>query len=101
MTEMTRYSAIIILAAGSFAAASAPALAFNITGSPTAMQAAGRGAVAAYTQADNAGADEDFLLSPAEVTHIRWCAKRYPSYHATDNTYAPKTGARAECRSPI
>jgi hypothetical protein len=36
-------------------------------------------------------------LSP---DHYAWCAKRYRSYRASDNSYVPRAGARADCESP-
>lgn len=39
-------------------------------------------------------------LSPQEIQHVKWCAEKYPSYHATDNSYQTKQGLRTECRSP-
>jgi hypothetical protein len=32
--------------------------------------------------------------------HYVWCAKRYRSYVASDNSYVPRAGFRAQCRSP-
>lgn len=32
--------------------------------------------------------------------HYAWCAKRYRSYRASDNSYVPSAGVRAQCRSP-
>ncbi len=32
--------------------------------------------------------------------HYRWCDRRYRSYRASDNTFIPRRGVRAECRSP-
>jgi hypothetical protein len=73
--------------------------AFSMAGAADRMQARSQGAVAAYTQ-EGAVADGDAsVLSPAEITHIRWCAERYLSYHATDNTYESSPGTRSECKS--
>ena len=33
-------------------------------------------------------------------THVRWCANRYRSYRAYDNTFQPYNGPRRQCRSP-
>lgn len=33
-------------------------------------------------------------------SHVQWCANRYQSYRASDNTYVPRTGVRAQCVSP-
>lgn len=32
--------------------------------------------------------------------HVQWCASRYRTYRASDNTYVPRAGVRAQCRSP-
>ncbi|WP_316961641.1 BA14K family protein [Agrobacterium tumefaciens] len=32
--------------------------------------------------------------------HAQWCANRYRTYRAYDNTYVPRVGVRAYCRSP-
>jgi hypothetical protein len=33
-------------------------------------------------------------------SHAQWCANRYRTYRASDNTYVPRAGVRAQCRSP-
>jgi hypothetical protein len=33
-------------------------------------------------------------------SHAQWCANRYRTYRAYDNTYVPYVGARARCVSP-
>ncbi len=32
--------------------------------------------------------------------HVQWCADRYRTYRASDNTYVPRAGVRAQCNSP-
>jgi hypothetical protein len=32
--------------------------------------------------------------------HVQWCAGRYQTYRASDNTYVPRVGVRALCKSP-
>ncbi len=32
--------------------------------------------------------------------HTNWCYSRYRTYRASDNTYVPRAGVRAECVSP-
>lgn len=32
--------------------------------------------------------------------HYRWCDRNYRTYRASDNTFIPRRGVRAECRSP-
>jgi hypothetical protein len=46
-------------------------------------------------------ASYDFLLSPSEMEHIRWCAAQYRSYHAVDNTISDRSGHRTACVSPV
>ncbi|MCP8893507.1 BA14K family protein [Shinella daejeonensis] len=33
-------------------------------------------------------------------SHVNWCANRYRSYRAYDNTFQPYNGPRRECLSP-
>jgi hypothetical protein len=33
-------------------------------------------------------------------SHVEWCANRYRSYRAYDNTYQPNYGPRRQCNSP-
>lgn len=33
-------------------------------------------------------------------SHVEWCANRYRSYRAYDNTYQPNNGPRRQCNSP-
>ncbi|WP_142591418.1 BA14K family protein [Pseudorhizobium endolithicum] len=33
-------------------------------------------------------------------SHVQWCANRYRTYRASDNTYVPRVGVRAYCNSP-
>ncbi|MDC7254548.1 BA14K family protein [Shinella sp. YE25] len=33
-------------------------------------------------------------------SHVQWCADRYRTYRASDNTYVPRAGVRAYCNSP-
>jgi hypothetical protein len=74
--------------------------AFSMAGAADGMQARSQGAVAAYTQEGAVGDGDNSVLSPAEISHIRWCAERYLSYHATDNTYESSAGKRSACVSP-
>jgi hypothetical protein len=86
-----------ILIVSSFSSANA----LSIIAPAASVRSESQGALAAYTSAaQDAGSPETSLLSPGEVEHIRWCAERYRSYHATDNTFAAPTGVRAICRSP-
>lgn len=33
-------------------------------------------------------------------SHNQWCANRYRTFRASDNTYVPRSGVRATCNSP-
>jgi len=37
---------------------------------------------------------------PRGSAHVRWCASRYKTYRASDNTYQPTSGPRRQCVSP-
>lgn len=100
MVQTKRYSSILVVGVAVLATSVGTAHAFSMAGAANRMQSQSKGAVAAYTQGDNAGDSDDLLLSPAEVSHIKWCATQYPSYHPTDDTFATKAGNRAPCRSP-
>lgn len=39
-------------------------------------------------------------LRNVDRRHFQWCAARYRTYRASDNTYVPRVGVRAQCRSP-
>ncbi|MFN7027009.1 MAG: BA14K family protein [Pseudorhizobium sp.] len=32
--------------------------------------------------------------------HVQWCSNRYRNYRASDNSYVPRVGVRAQCQSP-
>ncbi|MDL2410575.1 BA14K family protein [Rhizobium calliandrae] len=32
--------------------------------------------------------------------HVEWCANRWRTYRVSDNTFVPRVGERAVCRSP-
>jgi hypothetical protein len=77
------------------------AFAFRIDPPVVAGNSETNASVAAYSaETGKAAAAENWLLSPAEIAHIKWCAKKFPSYNPTDNTYATGKGGQAECRSP-
>ena len=47
--------------------------------------------------------DDPVETSPAgqlSIAHIEWCASRYRSYRASDNSYQPYSGGRRPCVSP-
>lgn len=58
--------------------------------SPASAFAAGRG--------EESAADA-YALTQQEISHIKWCAARYTSYHPTDNTYVASAGTRTQCQS--
>jgi hypothetical protein len=31
---------------------------------------------------------------------VQWCLSNYRTYRASDNTYVPRAGVRAQCNSP-
>lgn len=37
---------------------------------------------------------------PRGSAHVRWCASRYKTYRASDNTYQPTNGPRRQCVGP-
>jgi hypothetical protein len=37
---------------------------------------------------------------PRASSHVQWCADRYKTYRASDNTYQPTSGPRRQCVSP-
>lgn len=51
------------------------------------------GAIIGGAAAANRGPDLD-------SRHIAWCANRYRTFRASDNTFAPRVGVRAQCISP-
>ncbi|RDJ03874.1 BA14K family protein [Rhizobium grahamii] len=77
-----------------------PAQALSLIAPAAQVKPDDQGAMAAFASGAQGERGESFLLSKKEIAHVRWCAKRYLSYHATDNTYEMPEGARAECRSP-
>lgn len=39
-------------------------------------------------------------VSSGGSAHLQWCSDRYRTYRASDNTYVPRAGVRAQCNSP-
>jgi len=77
------------------------AFAFRISPPATAGSSDNNAAVAAYSSGTSKAAElESWLLSPAEIAHIKWCAQRFPSYNPTDNTYTGPKGKDITCHSP-
>jgi hypothetical protein len=46
------------------------------------------------------GALSNQRAAAAGSNHVQWCANRWRSYRATDNTYQPSSGPRRACVSP-
>ncbi|WP_313558077.1 BA14K family protein [Agrobacterium cavarae] len=103
MSRSGKAKSVIFLAAAFMCAASGPSFALSVINPAYVNEAsAGEATNASVSAFSNGGATKgsgDLLLSAEEVQHIRWCATRYPSYHASDNTFANASGARTECRS--
>jgi hypothetical protein len=77
----------------------APGHAFRLEASKAHQKSVAN--VAAFNEAGSSkAAPRGLLLTNNEVKHIRWCALRYPSYHATDNTILGQLGNRQQCVSP-
>jgi hypothetical protein len=105
MFRVEKFVSVFALSFGLLGVVSMPAHAFSIIAPAEQSQAADTAkrhyplAAFAGDAASNAGQD-NFLLSAEEVQHVKWCAQRYMSYHAVDNTYQAKSGERVECQSP-
>ena len=79
--------------------AATPAYAFQLAKASVAQ--AGPTRIAAFADgAEGDNATNVFLLTDSEVRHVQWCAARYPSYHATDNTVLDQRRKRIQCVSP-
>jgi hypothetical protein len=101
MFKTARIVPVFVLSCGLQASLLAPAHALSIIAPAANTETESQGAVAAYSAGGGDTSAAGYtLLSPDEVSHIRWCAKHYRSYHATDNTYADHSGLRTECLSP-
>lgn len=46
-------------------------------------------------------ADPSFRVIGTSQQHKEWCAERYRSYRAADNSYQPLSGPRKQCQSPF
>jgi hypothetical protein len=50
----------------------------------------------------NAISNQPTVIRPAfNSRHIEWCSDRFKTYRASDNTYIPSAGYRAQCNSPF
>ncbi len=62
------------------------------------MDAAGsQGTLAASGMTDGAGQQQHAITN---LAHMEWCASRYRSYRAEDNSYRSYSGERRSCASP-
>jgi hypothetical protein len=99
MPRLKTFASSLTLAVIMFGSTVVSANAFHIVETPERVSAANSIAAFAANGTDKSAPDGLFL-SPEDILHVRWCATRYLSYHATDNTYADLTGKRVACRSP-
>ncbi len=105
MSKMVKLISALVISVGFSATTSIPAHAFSVIAPAYEGQAEAQGTYdhppVAFTGGQSgAGNSGGLSLSAKEIQHVKWCAQTYASYHATDNTYQNKQGARAECRSP-
>lgn len=102
MSSARKAKSVVFLTAGLILAAATPSFALSIINPAYAdPQSAGQTAnsVSAFSNGGDAMGGASTVLTAEEIGHIRWCAERYSTYHASDNTYADASGARLECRS--
>lgn len=104
MSKMVKLVTLAAITLGFSAVTTIPAHALSVIAPAYAAQAQGEiydSTPIAFSGGAAASASASSMsLSTEEIQHVTWCATRYQSYHATDNTYQTKQGARAECQSP-
>ncbi|NTJ44897.1 BA14K family protein [Agrobacterium larrymoorei] len=106
MSKQGKVAILLALAGSMFVSANTQSFALSAL-SPIDPQSAVTGQTTGNNYAASAfsngttgeGNSGGLLLSADEVQHVRWCAERYTSYHASDNTYASANGQRVECVS--
>lgn len=50
----------------------------------------------------NAISNQPIVVGPVlSREHVTWCSARFKTYRASDNTYVPSVGYRAQCNSPF
>ncbi len=106
MSRQGKFAVLLALAGSMFIGMNTQSFALSVL-APIDPQSATAGETAGNNYAasafSNGAASESnssgLLLSAEEVQHVRWCAERYTSYHASDNTYAAASGQRVECVS--
>jgi len=103
MSSMGNGKSVLFLAAALSLAAATPSFALSVINPAYADQVTGEDAtntsVSAFSNGAATKGSGSVVLTAEEIQHIRSCAERYMSYHASDNTYAGPSGARLECRS--
>lgn len=106
MSKMVKLVTLAAITLGFSAVTTIPAHALSVIAPAYAEQAQPQGGtydstpIAFSSGAAASASAASMSLSAEEIQHVTWCATRYHSYHATDNTYQTKQGARAECQSP-
>jgi len=100
MFKAIKLAPVLGVTCGLYVSSLLPAQALSVITPATQVKSDDQGTLSAFASGGQRGPRDSFLLSKKEIAHVRWCARRYPSYHATDNTYEMPEGARAECRSP-
>ena len=106
MSKMVKLITLAAITLGFSAVTTIPAHALSVIAPAYAEQAQTQGETYGNTPVAFSGgaaasaSASSMSLSAEEIQHVTWCATRYQSYHATDNTYETKQGARAECNSP-
>ncbi|MBB3944726.1 hypothetical protein GGQ73_000651 [Rhizobium skierniewicense] len=106
MVKMVKIISAFALSSGLATGFVSPASALSLIGPAYENQAESQATVygnspIAFTggAAGNAGST-GLMLSEHEINHVKWCAKTYVSYHATDNTFQAENGVRVACQSP-
>lgn len=104
MSKMVKLISLSAITLAFSAVTTIPAHALSVISPAYAEQAQAQGydstPVAFSGGAAASASAASMSLSAEEIQHVTWCATRYQSYHATDNSYQTRQGARAECQSP-
>lgn len=99
MSQFGKHAAKLVTAALLFGYSFTAAEAFQLSEPPATSQVST--SAVSFAGNGNGSAKAGGILSAREVQHVEWCATRYSSYHATDNSFAAKSGQRQLCRSPF
>ncbi|NLS01125.1 BA14K family protein [Rhizobium sp. P38BS-XIX] len=98
---MKKTVSAIMLGSGLLLSSCFSANAFSLIAPALNLQSDGTKSESAYAGgANDAVSGAASYLSASEVRHVTWCASRYMSYHATDDTIEAKAGSRIKCQSP-